>query len=309
VTEILELQVLHSIAEHESWQRAAHALRLDPVKLRQTLDGLERRLGIRLVQDSALGVTLTAEGLAFHARTQRVLEGLAEVEAQVSKRSWLPTGKVRITAPVVLGTSYVAPLLKDLRERYRDLSVELSLNDRFVDLVHENVDVAIRAGMPFDARLTVRRLCVNRRVLVASPAYLAKHGTPQQPSDLSQHECVLFTSFTNPQEWRLSGPEGVVAIKVRGQMSTNNGYVLNTLAEQGEGISFGATLSLAPALIDGRLVRVLPEFEMEETAIFAAYPAVEHPPLKVRAVVDFFAEHFSDPPSWDQKLDARVAGF
>lgn len=309
MTEILELQVLHSIAEHESWQRAAHALGSDPTKLREVLGALERRLGIPLVHETPLGVTLTAEGLAFHARTQRVLEGLADVEAQVGKRNWLPTGKVRITAPVVLGTSYVAPLLRDLRERYRDLSIELSLNDRFVDLVHENVDVAIRAGSPFDARLVARRLCVNRRVLVASPAYLAKHGTPKHPSELSQHECVLFTSFSNPQEWKLSGPEGIVTVKVRGQMSTNNGYVLNTLAEQGEGISFGATLSLAPALIAGKLVRVLPKYQMEETAIFAAYPAAEHPPLKVRAVVDFFAEHFSDPPRWDRQLDGLVPGF
>jgi DNA-binding transcriptional LysR family regulator len=98
-------------------------------------------------------------------------------------------------------------------------------------------------------------------------------------------------------------------VNVRGQLSSNNGYVLNMLAEQGEGISFGATLSLAPALSAGRLVRVLPQYQMEETSIFAAYPAGEHTPLKVRAVVDFFAEHFSDPPTWDQELDGKVPGF
>jgi DNA-binding transcriptional LysR family regulator len=309
VTDILELQVLHSLAEHESWQRAAHAIGADVARLREVMEGLELRLGTRLVQDSGAGLTLTAEGLSFHARTQRILEGLAEVEAAVGNKSRLPTGKLRISAPTVLGTSYVAPLLKGLRERYRDLAVELSLNDRFVDLVHENVDLALRAGSPFDSRLTARRLCVNRRVLVASPAYLAKHGAPEHPSDLAEHECVLFTGFANPQEWRVTGPEGTVSVGVRGQMSSNNGYVLNTLAEQGEGVTFGATLSLAPALLAGRLVRVMPQYQMEETAIFAAYPAAVRPPLKVRAVVEFFAEHFSDPPTWDRQLDGHVAGF
>jgi DNA-binding transcriptional LysR family regulator len=292
VTEILELQVLHSLAQHESWQRAAQALGAESARLREVIAALEARLGTRLVQDAGARVTLTAEGLAFHARTQRVLEGLAEIEAVVGKKSWLPTGKLRISAPTVLGTSYVAPLLKPLRERYGDLAVELSLNDRFVDLVHENVDLALRAGSPFDARLTARRLCVNRRVLVASPAYLEKYGAPESPADLTEHECVLFTGFANPQEWRLSGPEGLSVVNVRGQLSSNNGYVLNMLAEQGEGITFGATLSLAPALSAGRLL-----------------PAGEHTPLKVRAVVDFFAEHFSDPPTWDRQLDGRVAGF
>jgi DNA-binding transcriptional LysR family regulator len=309
VTEIQELQSLHSVARHESWTRAAHALGVDHARLRESIAALERRLGVQLVTESNGRVTLTAEGLAFTARTQRILEGLAEVEAEVGNKSWLPSGKIRISAPVVFGQSYVAPLLQSLRRRYPDLAVELTLIDRFIDLAYEGVDLAIRAGALFDSRLAARRLCTNRRVLVASPGYLETHGAPRSIEDLNQHECVLFTGFANPEEWRLFGPQGLVTVGVHGHLYTNNGYVLNTLAEQGEGITFGATLSLAPALLAGRLVRVLPEYQMEETALLAVYPAVEHLPLKTRVVVDFLAEHFNDPPEWDRQLDGKVAGF
>src|SRR6185436_657556 len=162
---------------------------------------------------------------------------------------------------------------------------------------------------PFDARLATRRLCTNRRVLVASPAYLEKHRAPQQPEDLSDHDCILFTHFTHQGQWRIQGPDGAVDVPVSGMLSTNNGYVLNNLAEQGLGITFGATLSLAPALLAGRLVRLLPKYEMDETGIFATHLPAEETHSGVGAVVDFFAEHLKDPPSWDRKLAGKVPGF
>lgn len=315
MTEILELKALHSLAKLSSWTKAADELGINRAELVQIVARLEQRLGVKLLErngdvDGAVEqVTLTEAGLAFHARTGQALDALAKIEATLLQTPVHPSGKIRITAPVLLGQLHVAPLIGKLRQLYPELAVELSLMDRFVDLVHENVDLAIRAGSPFDKRLMTRRLCTNRRILVASPEYLREHGEPERPDDLVEHECLLFTSFANPREWRLSGPEGPVTVNVNGMVSSNAAYVVNLLAEQGEGITFGATLALAPALLDGRLVRVLPAYEMETTGIFAAYPSTDRLPTRVSAVIDFFANELTDPPLWDQTLTGKVPGF
>jgi DNA-binding transcriptional LysR family regulator len=295
--------------QQSSWSKAARELGVSRAQLLQTISSLEHRLGVSLLEPTPSEVTLTEAGREFYQRTSAALESITRVEATLQGAAPEPYGKVRISAPVVLGLGYVAPLLGKLRSRYPDLAVELSLTDRFVDLIHEGVDLAIRVGAPFDSRLSTRRLCSNRRVLVAAPGYLEAQGTPQQPEELSEHECILFTPFTNQGQWRLKGPDGAKVVPVSGQLSTNNGYVLNNLAEQGLGITLGATLSLAPALLEGRLVRVLPQYEMEETSIFAAYPAQTEIPARVSRVIEFFADYLCDPPSWDQQLVGKVPGF
>lgn len=309
MTEIAELQALHSVATHGCFEKAAEELDLDVDTLRSIVERLQARLAVRLLDEEAQGVSLTEAGVAFVDRTAHVLDALADVEASLRNTKAQPSGRLRISAPVVLGQLYVAPLIQKLRHRFRDLAVELSLMDRFVDLVHEQYDIAIRAGSPFDSRLDARRLCTNRRVMIASPKYLEVHGTPQSPEELSRHECILFTSSGISRQWRLSGPNGTVVVNVGGMVSTNNGYVLNTLAEQGEGITWSPTLSIAPALLDGRVVRVLPDYELEDNGIYAVYPAAERLPPKACAAVDFFSEHFTDPPLWDRTLAGKIPGF
>jgi DNA-binding transcriptional LysR family regulator len=308
VTDLLELRALHCLVRHGSWAKAAKELGMSRVRLQKVLSNLEQRLGVSLLGPSP-SVVLTDEGLAFYKRTTAALDALTNAEATLLRHTPTPNGKVRVTAPVVLGLAYVAPAIGRLRQRYPELALELSLTDRFVDLRDENFDLAIRAGAPFDARLSARPLCTNRRVLVASPSYVETRGAPQTPDDLTQHECILFTPFTNQGEWKLQGPRGTVAVQVSGQLATNNGYALNNFAEQGLGITLGATLSLAPALLAGRLVRILPEYELERTQIFAAYPATSEPPIGVSAVIEFFAREFCDPPVWDRQLADKVPGF
>ena len=309
MTDLLELQSLHCLVRVGSWTKAATELKVTPAQLRHTLSRLEQRLGVKLLNRGARTVALTAAGADFHARTIKALDELAQVEAALQKTTVQPRGKVRISAPVVLGQTYVAPLIGKLRQRHPQLAIELTLTDRYVDLIHEEIDLAIRVGSPFDARLATRRLCTNRRVLVASPGYLEGHKAPQRPEDLSDHDCILFTHFTHQGQWRVTGPNGVVSVPVSGMLSTNNGYVLNNLAEQGLGITFGATLSLAPALLAGRLVRLLPKYEMEETGIFATHLPIHETHSGVVAVVEFFAEHLTDPPTWERKLTGKVPGF
>lgn len=306
MTDLLELRALHGMVRLGSWAKAAKELGVSSVELQRLISNLEGRLGVSLVGPPP-SAALTDEGIAFYKRTSSALDALTK--ASLAKHALRPSGKVRMTAPVVLGLAYVVPTIGRLREQYPDLAVEVSLTDRFVDLRDENFDLAIRAGTAFDARLSASVLCTNRRVLVASPHYISTKGAPQTPEELANHECILFTPFTNPNEWKLHGPAGDVVVQVSGQLSTNNGYALNDFAEQGLGITLGATLSLGPALLAGRLVRVLPEYELERTQIIATYPSTAELPLRVSTIIDFFAKEFGDPPIWDRQLAGKVAGF
>jgi DNA-binding transcriptional LysR family regulator len=308
-SEISELTVFHCVVKHASYARAADELTLSPSGVSRIISRMEERLGARLVQRTTRKLSLTEAGAAFHARTAQVLMDLADAESFVQETAVKPRGNLRVTAPVVFGQLYVTPLLGELLEKFPGVSIDLSLTDRMVDLIEEGVDLAIRIGQLTDSRLIARRLCQNHRVLVAAPDYLKQRKHLSHPSQLIDHECILFTGFTRPREWKLIGPDGPARVNVAGRVATNNVDTLTAAARQGLGITFGATLSAGPALLSGDLVRVLPAYEFEPTAIFAVYPSARQLSPKVRAVVDFLAENLRDPPSWDRRLAGKVPGF
>ena len=309
VTETMELVVFHCVVKHSSYAKAAEELALSPSGVSRVVTRLEERLGARLVQRTTRKLALTEAGIAFHARTAQILVDLADAESEIQQIALKPRGNLRVSAPVVFGQLHVAPLIAPLIDRYPELSIDLSLTDRFVDLLEEGMDLAIRIGSLSDSRLIARRLCTNQRVLVAERSYLARRGTPTHPQELAKHECVLFTGFAKPREWRLLGPEGLFSASVSGRLACNNVEVLTTAARRGLGITLGATLSVGPALLSGELVRVLPEWTFEPTAIFAVYPSARQLSTKTRATVDFLAEKLQDPPIWDRELVGKVAGF
>ncbi|HKO52017.1 MAG TPA: LysR family transcriptional regulator [Polyangiaceae bacterium] len=308
VTETLELTVFHCVVKHSSYAKAAEELALSPSGVSRIVSRLEERLGARLVQRTTRKLSLTEAGAAFHARTVQILLDLADAEAEVQETSFRPRGNLRLSAPVVFGQQFIAPLLDALLEAYPELSIEFSLTDRFVDLIDEGMDLAIRLGSLPDSRLIARRLCTNQRVLIASAAYLERRGVPSHPLELVEHDCVLFTSFARPREWKLLGPDGPVTVSVSGRVASNNAGVVASSAKRGLGITVGATVIVADALRSGELVRVLSDWQFENAAIFAVYPSARQLSTKVRATVDFLAEHLKDPPSWDQQL-IGVPGF
>jgi DNA-binding transcriptional LysR family regulator len=308
ITETLELTVFHCVVKHSSYAKAAEELTLSPSGVSRIVSRLEERLGARLVQRTTRKLSLTEAGAAFHARTVQIMVDLADAESEAQETALRPRGNLRVSAPVVFGQLFVAPLLDALLLRFPELTIELSLTDRFVDLIDEGMDLAIRIGSLSDSRLIARRLCTNHRVLVASSSYLERRGIPSHPSELVNHDCVLFTSFARPREWKLLGPEGPVSVSVSGRMASNNADVVASSAKRGHGITVGATLVVGPALRSGELVRVLSDWEFENSAIFALYPSARQLSTKVRATVDFLAEHLKDPPSWDRLL-VGVPGF
>ena len=308
-TEVGELRAFQSVVKHQSYARAARELNLTPSGVSRLMSRLEHRLGVSLLKRTTRRVTLTSVGAAFHGRTYHLLAELEHAESAAREATAVPQGLLRISAPVPFGQTYLTPLLSALLERYPLLQVDLALKDSTTDLIAEGIDLVVRIGILRESRLVARRLCTNRRVLVASPEYVERHGAPQRPKDLSHHNCLSVTYLTSPGQWKLFGPGGPVNVAIDGALSSNNVEVLIAAAEQGLGISVGPTQSVAPALLDGRLVRVLSDYELERTAIYALYPSRRQLPSKVRAAVDFLSEHFVDPPQWDIELCSRVSGF
>ena len=194
-TETQELLVFHAVVKHASYAKAARELGLTPSGISRVITRMEERLGVRLIQRTTRRLSLTEGGSLFHARTLQVIADLSEAEAELQQTVVRPKGKLRVTAPVVFGQLHLNPLIGKLVSRHPELSVEMQLMDRFVVLVEEGMDLAIRAGTLPDSRLIARKLCTNRRIVVASPDYLKQHGTPQHPDQLTDHECLLFTGF------------------------------------------------------------------------------------------------------------------
>lgn len=268
---------------------------------------LEERLGARLLQRTTRRLSLTEIGAAFYERATRVLTDLADAEAEAGSRSVSPKGLVRISAPVVFGRLHLVPTLHILATTYPDLSLELSFTDDAVDLIEDGVDLAIRIGRLTESRLVARRLCSNQRVVVASPDYLNRHGAPEHPADLADHECLIFTALRRPREWRLTRNGVVETVCVSGRFSATNGEVVTEMAKAGMGICLGATFSVGPALRSGELVRVLPNYAFPDSGIHVVYPSGRQLSRKVTAVVDQLARQFRDPPVWDQGLLSEVA--
>jgi DNA-binding transcriptional LysR family regulator len=309
LTETQELLVFQAVAKHASYARAADEMGLSPSGVSRIVSRLEERLGARLLHRTTRKLSLTEAGAVFQARTTQILADLADAEAEVQTAVARPKGTLKVTASLAFGHLYLAPLLPELLDTFPELSIEMSLTNRFVDLIEEGMDLAIRVGQLADSRLIARRLCTNHRILVAAPSYLARFGTPETPADLSHHQCVLFNGFAKPAEWRLIGPSGQVTVAVAGRVATNNVETLTSAAKQGVGITVGATMSVGPALLSGELVRVLSDYEFEPTAVFAVYASARQLSTKIRATVDFLASRLSDPPIWDQRLIGKVPGF
>jgi len=309
ISETQELLVFQAVAKHASYARAAEELGLSPSGLSRVISRLEERLGARLFQRTTRKLSLTEAGTNFHLRTSQILADLADAEAEVQNAAAGPRGNLKVTASVAFGQVYLAPMLGELLGRYPELSTEMVLTNRFVDLIDEGIDLAIRIGALSDSRLVARRLCTNRRVLVASPSYLERRGVPGTIEELARHDCVLFTHFSRPTEWKLIGPEGPVSVSVSGRVATNDVETLTTVAKLGLGITVGATLYVWQALLSGELVRVLPDYHFEPTAVFAVYPSARQLSTKTRAAVDFLATKLVDPPLWDQPLAGKVPGF
>lgn len=298
------MAVFVRVVEEESFSAAARLLGLSKSSVSKQVAALEDRLGARLLNRTTRRLALTDAGTAFFERAVRILADAEEAEAAVSRLSTAPRGVLRVNAPVSFGVQHLGPLLPAFMDANPELSVDLGLNDRFVDLVEEGFDVAVRIGRLPDSSLIARRLAPVRRLLVASPDYVAAHGAPQRPEDLRDHACLLYSYLLRGDTWPLTGPDGrTVEVLVTGRLRANNGDVLRSALLGGMGVAYTPSFLVGADLAEGRLVRVLPQWEDTTAAVYAVHPHARLLAPKVRAFVDFLADRFAGAPAWDAGLD------
>jgi len=291
------------VVELGSFAGAADALGLSRAMVSKHVGALEARLGVRLLQRTTRRLSLTEIGRSYFERARDVLQQIAEAEDAAAALQSAPRGTLRLNAPVSFGVQHLAPALAAFQTQYPDLHVDLTLSDRFVDIVEEGVDLAIRIGRLQDSALIARRLAPCRIVIAAAPAYLAAHGTPAHPHDLAGHNCLGYAYATREGEWFFHGGDGrPVTVKVRGNLVTNNGDALLAAGLAGQGIIRVPTFMVGDTPIDGALRIVLPDWRAYDLTIHAVYPVNRHLAAKVRVFVDFLADRFRGEPPWDARL-------
>lgn len=289
-----ELAVFLAVLETGSLAGAARRLRRSPAAVTRTLAGLEARVGSRLVERTTRRLAVTEAGRRLAEAARPVLAGY---EAAIAREEAGPLrGHVRISAPLVFGRRHVAPVLTAFLDGHPQVTGELVLNDRNLDLVDEALDVAVRVGALADSSLLARRVGEVRRVVVASPAYLARRGAPERPEDLAGHEIVYSSTQPGPLEWRFETPRGPLAVRLRPRLMINAIEPVVAAAVEGRGVTRVFSYQVAEELAEGRLVRLLAAFEPAPTPVQLVTPSARLAPPRVRAFLDFAAERLSRLP-------------
>jgi len=294
------IEAFVKVAEAQSFSEAARRLRTSKSVVSRQVAKLEADLGARLFHRTTRAMTLTEAGRGYFERASRILGDLDDANRSVSQLQSAPRGLLRVNAPMSFGFQHLAPALADFLARYPEVEVDMTLNDRFVDIVDEGFDVAVRIGTLVDSSYVARKLAPIRRVICASPEYLHARGTPASPDDLRAHECLSNSNLATAREWRFVTPEGRPwSVETRGRLSANNGDALKAAAMRGLGLVNLPTFFVGDELKAGKLVTVLDAFIAQDLTLNAIYPQSRHLSPKVRAFVDFLVARFGPQPYWD----------
>jgi DNA-binding transcriptional LysR family regulator len=296
---LTDIAVFVRVVERGSFTLAADDLALSRAVVSKYLSRLEDRLGARLLHRTTRRLSLTEAGAALFEASRGALERIEEAEAAVARLQSKPRGRLRVSAPMSFGILHLGPALADFARAHPEVILDLRLDDRFVNLVADGFDVAVRIGVLTDSSLVARKVATTRAVACASPAYLNQHGEPDTPEDLASHNCLVYSYLADV--WRFTAPDGrEIPVAVRGNLRINNGIVLSKAALAGHGILFSPSFYVAPLLRDGSLRQILSRYKGKELGIHAVYPQSGHVPPKVRAFVDFLAQRFGRNPEWEK---------
>ncbi len=295
------IQLFAKVVELGSFARAADRLGVSTSAVSRQVADLEAHLDARLLNRTTRRLSLTEAGQAFYERSVQLLADLDEAESSVRAATVVPRGSLKLTCAVTFGVRYLAPAIAEFSARHPQLQFDLDLSDRALDLVDEGHDLAVRIGTIGQPGLVSRRLGWTRAVCCASPAYLVRSGgAPERPEDLARLECLTYTLVPVPNTWTFeSSDNGMHTVRITPQHRANNGRMLAELAVLGLGVVIEPDFIVAPEVRAGRLVRLLPGFELPRMPIAAVYPSRRHLSAKVRAFVDFLAERFACTPDWD----------
>jgi DNA-binding transcriptional LysR family regulator len=281
-----------------SLSAAARAEGVAPAMISRRLDALEQRLQVKLLQRTTRRIALTDEGAAFLEDCQRILLELDEAEAAVAEHSMHASGHLLVSAPAGFGRQHVAPLLPGLLAQHPDLTVTLNLNDRMVDLIGEGYDVALRIAQLSDSSLVGVKLADNHRIVVAAPSYLARHGVPATPDDLTRHRCLAFSADGSQRGWSFLVNGKPVTLRVQGPLACNDGAVLHDWALASQGLAWRSLWEVGAELEAGTLVSVLDEYAAPGNDIYAVFGQRRHLPLRIRVFIDHLRQAYGRADWW-----------
>lgn len=291
MNQLEDMRIFAETVDAQSFTAAADRMGLSKQFVSKRIAALEKRLGARLLVRTTRRLRVTDLGLAYRERAQRILQEVDDAEQMIASQTAAPRGVLRLSAPMTFAIMHMAPLIPAFMQRYPDVSVELELNDRTVDLIGEGYDMAVRIGTLADSSLVARRIAPVQLITCASPEYLGAKGTPSMPEQLGAHECLIY-GHARQSEWLFRADGRVRKVTVSGRLRANNGEMLRDAAIAGMGIINLPDFIVAAALAEGRLIEVLEAFRPAGFTVYAVYPQHRQSSLLVRAFSDFLVEQF-----------------
>ncbi|CAA0121403.1 HTH-type transcriptional regulator DmlR [Halioglobus japonicus] len=302
---LTDVAVYVRVVEEGSFTRAAEHLGISRSVISKYVTRLEDRLGARLLNRTTRRLSLTEAGRIFYERSRRSLQDIEEAEAEISQLQQHPRGILRINSPMSFGILHLAPLLPGFQAEYPDISIDMNLDDRKIDIVDEGYDVSIRISEMPDSSLVARRLASCRHAIVASPSYLETHGTPRTPEDLLDHNVLSFSYQSSVNDWHFLSPKNQpISVAVNSTVRINNSLAIREALLGGMGIARIPTFVIGQDLQRGSLLAVLEDYKILEVSIYLVYPQRRHLSPKVRAFVDYMASRIAETPYWDQIADS-----
>jgi DNA-binding transcriptional LysR family regulator len=292
VDRFVGMAVFAKVVDSASFAAAARHFGMSPAMVSKHVQTLEDRLGVRLLNRTTRRVSATEAGQDYYERAVRILAEMEDAEAVASDMQTSPRGLLRVTAPVSFGTHKLAPAVADYLMNYPEVSIDLSLDDPYVDLLEKRFDLGIRFGHLTSSSLIARKLYALETYLCAAPAYLEKFGAPHTPGDLAEHRCLIYTHAAPQNVWSFIGPAGKEeVVHISGRFQANSGDVLLPPALRGCGLIMAPDYLVEDHIKAGRLLRIMPEYRTHETPVYAVYPS-RNPSAKTRTFIDFLAARY-----------------
>ncbi len=289
---LLAMHLFVRVAELSSFSAVAQQMGLARSAVTRQIAALERHLGTKLMVRSTRRLMLTSEGAAYLEKCRVILNLVEAAETEVAEKRQTPRGMIRISLPLTYGLMRVAPLLMEFARRYPEVQLDMDYTDRRVNLIEEAIDLSIRITARLGATEIARRIGTSQMSAVASPGYLAEHGTPRHPSELVHHECLSYTTTNeSKQTWSFDVKGVVTPFPIRARIHSNNGEALNDAVERGLGIALQPDFIIEKALQSGKVVTILADFALPELGIYAMLPSNRQVPHRVRVLMDYLADH------------------
>ena len=288
------MRTFRTVVETGGFSAAARRLGLSKAAVSKQVAELEAHFGTALLQRTTRRLNATDAGRRYFENSVRLLDELAEVEAEVRNSQTEPSGRLRISAPINFGNAVLGPVISTIAQRYPKLEIQVELGDRFVDLIEEGFDAAlrIRTSLP-DSSLIARRLSSITRSVCAAPSYLKREGTPKTPEELKNHACLIYTLSTSPYDWKFKTGNKTVTVRVNGSIQSNNGQFLMSFLHAGMGVALLPDFTVGEAIRTGKLKRILEDYPIEPHDLYLVYPANRHQSPKLRAFMDLAAAHLT----------------